>query len=192
MKHSAKLVLASKSPRRKELLKAAGFDFVVKTIDFDESFPEEMEVDKVAEFLAVEKNKAHRHAFENEVILTADTVVIFSNKILGKPRDQEEARQTLKLLSGKVHRVMSGVCISSPEKIVSFASTTDVKFRDLEAKEIDHYIASGAASDKAGSYGIQDWIGLIGVEWIKGSYYNVVGLPVDEVYRELRASFPIA
>ena len=189
MKHFNKLILASKSPRRKQLLTDAGFKFEVKTIDFDEVFPNGLNVEKVAEFLAVEKNKAHRLALNRGTIITADTVVIFSDQILGKPKNEREAAQVLKLLSGKIHQVVTGVCISDENKQVSFSNMTEVKFRDLTTGEITHYINQAPPLDKAGSYGIQDWIGLIGVEWIKGSFYNVVGLPVDEVYNKLKDQF---
>ncbi|MEQ9467867.1 MAG: Maf family nucleotide pyrophosphatase [Ekhidna sp.] len=189
MKHFSNLILASKSPRRKQLLQEAGFEFEVKTIDFDETFPENLASGKVAEYLAVEKNKAHRAAFGEGVIITADTVVIFSDKILGKPQDEEEARRVLKILSGKIHQVVTGVCISSAEKQVSFSNLTEVKFHELSDEEIAHYIQIAPPLDKAGSYGIQDWIGLIGVEWIRGSYFNVVGLPVDQVYKVLKDEF---
>ncbi|WP_420578498.1 Maf family protein [Ekhidna sp.] len=189
MKHFNNLILASKSPRRKQLLEEAGFEFEVKTVEFDEVFPEDMDATKVAEYLAIEKNKAHREALGSGTIITADTVVIFSGKILGKPADEKEAKHTLKLLSGKIHEVMSGVCISNEEKQVSFSSLTEVKFHDLSDDEIDHYVQTDSPMDKAGSYGIQEWIGLIGVEWIRGSYFNVVGLPVDQVYKVLKDEF---
>ena len=189
MKHFTNLILASGSPRRKQLLKDAGFKFKVRTTPFDEIIPEGLNVEKVAEYLAIEKNKAHREAFKKGIILTADTVVIFSEKILGKPNSKKEARQVLRLLAGKIHQVMSGVCISDEEKQVSFSSLTEVKFHDLTDAEIDHYIKQSPPMDKAGSYGIQEWVGMIGVEWIKGSYFNVVGLPVDQVYRVLQDQF---
>ena len=189
MKHFNNLILASKSPRRKQLLKDAGFVFEVKTIAFEEIFPESMDTSKVAEYLAIEKNKAHRAAFQSGTIITSDTVVIFNDSILGKPKDKEEAKEVLKLLSGKIHVVMSGVCISNEVKQVSFSNLTEVKFNELSESEIDHYIEVAPPLDKAGSYGIQDWIGLIGVEWIKGSFYNVVGLPVDQVYQTLNEEF---
>lgn len=189
MKHFNNLILASKSPRRKQLLEAAGFTFKVVTIDFDEVFPEDMHPAKVAEYLAIEKNKAHRKAIHEGTIITSDTVVIFNDQILGKPEDAEEAKSVLTLLSGKIHQVMSGVCISNERKQVSFSNTTEVKFRELSEEEIMHYLQEAPPLDKAGSYGIQDWIGLIGVEWIKGSYNNVVGLPVDEVYHRLKEEF---
>ena len=163
--------------------------FEVRTIDFEEVFPEDMEASKVAEYLAVKKNKAHREIFKSGTIITSDTVVIFNDRILGKPEDEDEATQVLKLLSGKIHRVMSGVCISNEEKQISFSNLTEVKFRNLDESEIGHYMKIAPPMDKAGSYGIQDWIGLIGVEWIKGSFYNVVGLPVDEVYKVLKEEF---
>ena len=189
MKRFTNLILASGSPRRKQLLEAVGFEFEVKTIEFDEVFPNDMDVDKVAEYLAIEKNKAHRKAFGEGTIITADTVVIFSGNILGKPKDEKEAKKVIKILSGKIHKVMSGVCISSSKKSISFASTTEVKFHNLTDDEIAYYVDNHRPLDKAGSYGIQDWVGLIGVEWIKGSYYNVVGLPVDQVYQVLREEF---
>lgn len=188
MKHFTNLILASKSPRRKQLLEDAGFEFEVKTIDFEETFPDGMDAMKVAEYLAVEKNKAHRDVLEGSII-TADTVVIFNDRILGKPKDEAEAKNVLTLLSGKIHQVMSGVCVSSADKQISFSNLTEVKFRELEEEEILHYMKIAPPLDKAGSYGIQDWIGLVGVEWIKGSYYNVVGLPVDELYDLLKKEF---
>ncbi|SNS69304.1 septum formation protein [Ekhidna lutea] len=190
MKHFNNLILASNSPRRKQLLEEIGLQFEVKTIPFEETFPEDLASDKVAEYLAIEKNKAHREAFgDDSTIITADTVVIFTDKILGKPKSKEEAKKILQILSGKIHQVMSGVCISKGEKQVSFSNLTEVMFRELTEGEIDYFIEAEPPLDKAGSYGIQDWIGKIGVEWIKGSFYNVVGLPVDQVYTVLKEDF---
>ncbi len=183
------LILASNSPRRKQLLTEAGFQFEVKTVSFEEVFPEDLASNKVAEYLAIEKNHAHRKAFQRETIITADTVVIFMDKILGKPKNTGEAKKVLELLSGKTHQVITGVCISTPEKEISFSNFTEVKFRSLTKEEIDFYVNTSLPLDKAGSYGIQDWIGLVGVEWIKGSFYNVVGLPVDQVYSVLKEEF---
>lgn len=185
------LILASKSPRRKQLLEEAGFKFEVKTIPFEEVFPKELSTDKVAEYLAIEKNKAHQLEFPDATIVTADTIVVFTDQVLGKPKDAKDAFKTLKILSGKIHQVFTGVCISNPEKQKSFSSLTDVKFKELSDEEINYYIKNFEPFDKAGSYGIQEWIGLIGVEWIKGSFVNVVGLPVDEVYRVLKEEFNI-
>lgn len=183
------LILASNSPRRKQLLEEAGFQFEVKTIAFDEVFPHELASDRVAEYLAIEKNKAHREVFKDGTIVTADTVVVFTDRVLGKPKDTKDAFKTLKILSGKIHQVYTGVCISDSEKQTSFTSCTEVKFNELTDDEINYYIEKYKPFDKAGSYGIQEWIGLIGVEWIKGSFVNVVGLPVDEVYRVLKQEY---
>lgn len=190
MKHFNNIILASNSPRRKQLLNELGLDFKVRTIKgLEELYPETLNTEKVAEYLAIEKNKPYREKFKNEIIITADTVVIFSDKILGKPKDSKEAKKTLQLLSGKIHSVMSAVCISDENKTVSFSSTTEVKFHELTNEEIDHYVSNWPPTDKAGSYGIQEWIGLVGVEWIKGSYFNVMGLPVDKVYKTLIEEF---
>ncbi|MEM0940115.1 MAG: Maf family nucleotide pyrophosphatase [Bacteroidota bacterium] len=190
MRLSNRLILASGSPRRKQLLQDAGFDFEVKTVPFEEVFPEDMASEKVAEFLAIGKNEAHRKALENElIILTADTVVVFNDQILGKPKDEREAINTLNLLSGEIHDVITGVCISLLELQHSFSCKTQVKFKSLSDKEIKLYVENYKPMDKAGSYAIQEWIGLIGIEWINGSYYNVVGLPVHEVYQLLKDKF---
>lgn len=191
MEHSNSFILASGSPRRKQLLQDAGFEFEVKTIPFEEDFPDTMDASQVAEFLAIGKNNAHRAVFSKEVIVTADTVVIYNEEILGKPQNGEEAVKTLKKLSGNTHKVVTGVCISSDKNQQSFSVTTEVKFKSLSETEIDHYVVKFNPMDKAGSYAIQEWIGLIGVEWIKGSFYNVVGLPVHEVYETLRKDFSI-
>ena len=189
MKHLNKLILASGSPRRKQLLESAGFQFEVRSVSIDEVFPDDLEVDKVAEYLAVAKNEANRKVADDEIILTADTVVVYGHQILGKPNDVQEAAEVIRLLSGQIHRVITGVCISSPQKSIAFSSTTQVKFKMLTSDEIDHYVSTFQPLDKAGSYAIQEWIGLIGVEWINGSFYNVVGLPVDRVYDELHKNF---
>lgn len=186
---SNKLILASGSPRRKQLLTELGLSFEVKTIPFEETFPDDLEGNKVAEYLAVGKNEAHRKHFSKEIILTADTVVLFNDRILGKPVSDSEAIKTLQLLSGKIHEVITGVCISSPEQQLSFSCTTKVKFAELSDQEISSYVSHFQPMDKAGSYAIQEWIGLIGIEWIEGSYYNVVGLPVSEVYKALKKHF---
>lgn len=186
MKPLPKIILASGSPRRKELLEQAGFHFEVFAMAVEETFPETLPSKEVAEYLAIEKNKAYRLALKDEIILTADTVVIIDEQILGKPKDEHEAFQMLQLLSGKTHQVISGVCISSISQQHSFSSVTEVKFKELSTEEINHYIGQYAPYDKAGGYAIQEWIGLIGIEWIKGSYYNVVGLPVDQVVEAMK------
>ena len=188
-KLSNELILGSASPRRKQLLRDAGFEFQVRVIPFDEVFPNEMNPEDVAAFLAKGKNERQRKSVSTQIVLTADTVVIHENKILGKPESPEEAIQTLKLLSSDTHLVVTGVCISDSQKSVSFSSKTEVKFRELTDEEIDFYVTNFHPKDKAGSYAIQEWIGLIGVEWIKGDYYNVVGLPIVKVYETLLKEF---
>ncbi|MBC6410649.1 MAG: septum formation protein Maf [Ekhidna sp.] len=189
MKLSNELILGSGSPRRKQLLQDAGFKFQVKTIPFDEVFPNELEPENVAEFLAIGKNREQRKNIADQIVLTADTVVIHKNKILGKPNSSKEAIQTIKSLSGDIHEVITGVCISTRQKLISFSSGTEVKLKKLSSEEIEFYVTNFQPMDKAGSYAIQEWIGLIGVEWIKGAYYNVVGLPIAEVYEILLKEF---
>lgn len=192
MKHSNKLILGSQSPRRKELLEKAGFTFDVLSIDFEEVFSDELAPVEVAEYLAIEKNKAYRNVCNDETVITADTVVIADNKILGKPKDGEEAMKMLQLLSGRTHLVASGVAISSPDQHQSFSNITEVKVKLLSTKEIAYYVDGYGPMDKAGAYGIQEWFGLTAVEWIKGSYFNVVGLPIHEVYEALTTNFGIS
>ncbi len=189
MKLSSDLILGSHSPRRKQLLQEAGFDFIVRTIPFDEAFPASLDAVKVASYLAEGKNKSQRVAANDEIVLTADTVVIHNNEILGKPINSEEAERTIRRLSGQSHLVITGVCISNAHKTITFSSTTEVKFNTLTLDEISFYVNQYQPLDKAGSYAIQEWIGLIGIEWIKGSYYNVVGLPISHVYNVLMNEF---
>lgn len=189
MKLSNKLILGSGSPRRKQLLEEAGFQFEVRTIDYDESFSASMKTSEVAEFLARNKNMEQRKTLTNEIVLTADTVVVHEGKILGKPVSNAEAISTISSLSGQVHQVVTGVCISDATKSISFSATTEVKFKELTSSEIEFYVHGFQPMDKAGSYAIQEWIGLVGVQWIKGSFYNVVGLPISEVYHTLKENF---
>ncbi len=186
---SNKLILGSQSPRRKELLEKAGFEFEVRSMDFEETYPDEMSVLEVAEYLSVEKNKALRTILENQIIITADTVVISNGRILEKPTDENDAITMLSGLSGQIHEVVTGVCISNGQKQRSISVTTEVKVKPLSIKEINYYITNYKPFDKAGAYGIQEWFGLIAIEWINGSYYNVVGLPVDQVYTILTEEF---
>lgn len=192
MKHSNKLILGSQSPRRKQLLKQVGFTFDVISADFEEIFPEEMPVKDVAEFLATEKNRVCREICQDETILTSDTVVIVDNKILGKPMDKKHATEMLQSLSRKSHLVVSGVTISNNSKRISFSNTTEVKVKDLSVQEITHYVDKFQPMDKAGAYGIQEWFGLAAIDWIKGSYFNVVGLPIHKVYGVLTSDFGIS
>lgn len=191
METTPTFILASKSPRRKQLLEEAGYSFEVKTIDFEEVVNSQFSPIRIAKQLAIDKNKAHREAFSDEVILTADTIVVFNDIVIGKPSNLGEAKKTLKLLSGKIHQVVTGICISSVDKTISNSIVTDVKFREISEKEISHYLNIQPPLDKAGSYGIQDWLGLVAIEWVKGCYRNVIGLPVSNVYEAFAQNFNI-
>ena len=186
-----RLVLASNSPRRKELLRGLGIDFEVRLIrDIDESFPATLPVSDVAVHISKAKATAYLDTMaENEVVLTADTVVVCDGQILGKPQDAEDARCMLGLLSGKSHEVITGVTLSTLQWQRSFAVTTMVWFKELTADEIGFYVDSYRPFDKAGAYGIQEWIGYVGVQRIEGSYFNVMGLPVQRIYEELKGYF---
>ncbi|WP_421895591.1 Maf family protein [Marinoscillum sp.] len=183
------LILASNSPRRRELLKQAGFTFDVFVRDFDESFPEEMPAEQVAEFLAVKKNKNYRELLDEQVVITADTTVVLGRQVLNKPTDHSEAFRMLKSLSGNTHQVICGVCISSPSKQIAFTEITEVTFGQISDEEINFYIEEYQPFDKAGAYGIQEWIGQAKVVSIKGSYFNVMGLPTHKVYEVLKSEF---
>lgn len=178
------IILVSGSPRRRNLLKALGLKFKTDAVDVDESIPVCMPVNEAALFLAEKKAKAYQIK-HNQLVITADTIVCMSGEVLGKPAEQKEAQQMLRKLSGNVHDVITGVCIKSSEKQRVFSSTTEVHFKTLSEKEISHYIDVYKPYDKAGSYGIQEWIGYIGIDYIKGSFYNVMGLPVQRLYEEL-------
>lgn len=180
------IILASNSPRRKELLAGLGVPFNVLVLkDIDESYPEDLPVEDIAEYIAVKKASAYDVTTGNTV-LTADTVVVCEGEVMGKPTDGDDARRMLRKLSGKTHQVYTGVCLSSVEKRTHFSVCTDVTFKELRDEEIDHYIREYKPFDKAGAYGIQEWIGYIGITGINGSYYNVMGLPVQRIYEELK------
>ncbi|MFY0606850.1 MAG: septum formation protein Maf [Cyclobacteriaceae bacterium] len=189
MNSTQPLILASNSPRRQELLKQAGFLFDVVVKDFDEDFPASLNAREVAEYLAVQKNRFYRLFLENEIIITADTTVICDEQVLNKPENVDQAKTMLRLLSNNSHQVVSGVCISSPDQEVHFSDTTEVRFAKLTDEEIDFYISRFKPYDKAGSYGIQEWIGLARIESIVGSYFTVMGLPTHRVYEELTQRF---
>ncbi|MDO8971962.1 MAG: Maf family protein [Saprospiraceae bacterium] len=181
------LILASKSPRRSQLLHEAGFDFTVQTFDVDESFPPDMPPEEVAPWLAQRKAEAARHLIHsNEIILAADSVVILDGKIYNKPADYAEAFSMIRALSGKQHTVVTGVFLLSEEKEQVLAGVTKVWFSTLSDEEIDYYIQTCAPFDKAGSYGAQDWIGHCKITRIEGTFQNVMGLPVDLVYAALQ------
>jgi septum formation protein len=180
------LILASKSPRRQQLLKEAGFSFEVRTLDTDESFPEELPNIEIARYLAEKKAAAFSGSIKDkELIITSDTTVVIDDIILNKPENKEHAIQMLQMLSGRSHAVITGVCLSTVNKSISFEEITEVYFKELTTEEIVHYVDHFKPYDKAGAYGIQEWIGLIGITRIEGSYFNVVGLPVQRLYQEI-------
>ena len=181
-----KLVLGSSSPRRKELLTTLGFEFSIRTKDTDESFPIHLNPSEIAEFVARKKADALiTEINQDEVLLCADTIVVLENEILGKPNDRQDAINMLSRLSGKFHEVVTGVSIFSSDQQHMFSVKTKVFFNLLTLQEITYYVDHFKPFDKAGSYGIQDWIGCMGIEKIEGSYTNVVGLPTKEVYEKL-------
>jgi len=179
------LILASTSPRRQYLMKEAGFNFTFEKPEVEESFPADLPIDQVAKYLAEKKAESFRLTMKNEIIITADTVVILKNKIINKPEDRAEAIAMLSALSANTHLVMTGVCILSKEKEESFDDTTAVTFQMLTQREIEYYVDTYKPYDKAGAYGAQDWIGMVAIEKIVGSYFNVMGLPIHKVYQHL-------
>ena len=183
-----KLILASKSPRRQELLRILGWDFEIKVKEVEEVYPSHLKKEKVALYLSELKAKAFQDELsENTVVITADTIVCIDDLILGKPNDIEDAKRMLRLLSGRKHEVITAVSLQSQTKQKSFYVLSDVYFKPLTEEEINYYLETWKPFDKAGSYGVQDWMGLVGMEKINGSYYNVMGLPVKELYEALLA-----
>ena len=182
------IILASNSPRRKELLAGLGLPFEVRVLqDIDESYPDDLPVSEVALYIAGKKADAYRTSLaDDELVITADTVVIVGDEILGKPVDEADAARMLGLISGRTHQVTTGVCMLTRETERRFAVTTDVTFKPLSDDEIRYYITHYKPFDKAGAYGIQEWIGYIGVTGLHGSYYNVMGLPVQRIYETLQ------
>ena len=181
------ILLASASFRRRDLLTQLGVQYsLVKPSQEEEVVPSDICVEDVSEYLACQKSNAYKELKGNDLLITADTTVIVDNKILGKPKDYSDAFQMLRLLSGKTHLVVTGVCLRSVDKVVSFSVKTEVTFSKLDDEEIRFYIENYKPFDKAGAYGIQEWIGKVAVEGINGSFYNVVGLPVQRLYRELK------
>ncbi len=183
-----KVVLASNSPRRKELLGGLGIGYEVKTMpDIDESYPDGLSMEEVPVYIARSKADAYRPLMQpDELIITADTIVWLDGVVMGKPKDEEEACDMLRRLSGQTHQVVTGVCLTTIDRQQSFATVTDVTFDRLTEEEITHYVSCYQPMDKAGAYGIQEWIGYVGVRSIKGSYFNVVGLPIQRLYQELK------
>ena len=183
------IVLASNSPRRKELLQRLGLDFKVRTLlGVDESYPEKLKGEEIARYISLQKAKAYRPTMaDNELLITADTIVCTTDgHVLGKPFAFEQAAEMLHMLSGKTHHVITGVTIVTKERTETFAVNSAVKFAELSDKEINYYIENYLPYDKAGAYGIQEWIGLVAVEELHGSFFNVMGLPVQRLYNVLK------
>lgn len=183
-----KIILASNSPRRRELLAGLDISFEVKVIPgIDESYPEDLPAVEVPQYISKAKANAYLGMIDNDtMVITADTVVVLDDEILGKPVDDDDARRILHKLSGKTHQVITGVCLTSLDKQRVFAVTTGVTFKQFTEQEIDYYVSHYHPLDKAGAYGIQEWIGHIGVTALNGSYFNVMGLPVQRIYMEMQ------
>ena len=185
-KSKYKIILGSGSTRRKELLGMTGINFSVMSIPVDESFPDSLQEIEVSEYIVKNKSNAFNELIkEHEIIITADTLVWFENKCLGKPKDKREAKQMLKLFAGKSHNVITSVGFLTMSNFKILTESTTVKYKDLTNSEIDYYVENVNPIDKAGSYGIQDWIGMIGVEYVNGSYTSVLGLPVPQTTNEI-------
>ena len=181
------VILASNSPRRKELLAGLGVQYEIRTLpDVDESYPDTLQGADIPLYIAREKADAYRSMLHaGELMITADTIVWLEGKVLGKPQDREDALHMLQAMSGKTHEVFTGVCLTTTQRQHTFSARTEVRFATLSEEEITYYVDHFHPMDKAGAYGVQEWIGYIGVEYISGSYYNIMGLPVQRLYREL-------
>lgn len=181
-------ILASKSPRRQELLTSLGINFEVLINDADESYPENLTREEIPVYLAEMKALHFANALkENDLLITADTIVWFNGEVLGKPANHEEAVQTLQKLSGNDHQVITGICLSNKHKQKSFFSVSNVRFKELSLSEIEYYVSEYKPFDKAGAYGIQEWIGYIGITHMEGSFYNIMGLPIQQLYTEIQS-----
>jgi septum formation protein len=186
LKPAFQIILASNSPRRKELMTMAGFDFVVKSKNVEENHPAETNIDDIPLHLAQKKARAFADEItDDNVVIGADTIVVLNGKIYEKPNDREHAIEMLSVLSGQTHEVITGVCILSKKKEVSFSEKTKVSFNTLTRAEIDYYVDNYKPYDKAGSYACQEWIGAVAIKRFEGDYFNVVGLPINRVYQEL-------
>ena len=183
-----KVVLASNSPRRKELLVGLDIPFEVRVLDgIDESYPAGLPTKEIAGYISKKKADAYQMTMAaDELVITADTIVVLAEEVMGKPKDVEEARRMLHALSGRTHQVITGVCLTTTERQVCFSVETDVTFKTLTDEEIDYYISHYRPFDNAGAYGIQEWIGHVGVTGMNGSYFNVMGLPVQRIYEALK------
>jgi len=180
------LILASNSPRRQELLSQMGFEFRIKTVHVDETYPENLPVIEIPIFLALKKAKTLAENCKDNILLSADTIVAMNDRILGKPSSEAEAKDMLTSLSGSIHSVYTGVCIYVDKSFHTLIDKSDVTFSNLSNNEIDYYLQHYTPLDKAGAYGIQEWIGLIGIKKVHGSYFNVVGLPTEKVYSKFK------
>lgn len=182
------IILASNSPRRKELMSGLGVDYVVRTLpDVDESYPADLAGAAIPEYISRKKADAYRSIMQpGELLITADTIVWLDGKVLGKPEGREGAVEMLRSLSGKSHQVFTGVCLTTTEWQKSFTAASDVEFDVLSEEEIRYYVDKYQPMDKAGAYGVQEWIGYIGVKSISGSFYNIMGLPIQKLYKELK------
>lgn len=181
-----KVILASQSPRRQELLKELGLDFSIAKIEVDESYPSELSREKITEFISAKKANSYTTLNENEILITADTLVWLENEILGKPKDYKDAFAMIQKMSGKTHEVFTSVTLKTLTKQITFSDTTSVTFTIISAEEIDYYLTNYQPYDKAGAYGIQDWLGYAKIKEINGCYYNVMGLPLAKLYEQLR------
>lgn len=184
---SRDIVLGSKSPRRREILQMAGITFRIHDIDYEEKIPDVVEDPyELPAYLAEQKALHATGLDENDILITADTLVFLKDKVIGKPHDRDDAFEKLQSLSGRMHEVITGVCILLGDEKVCFSDRSKVFFKELEAEELEYYIDNFPVMDKAGAYGVQDWMGLVGIERIEGSYFNVMGLPIHRVYHELK------
>jgi septum formation protein len=182
-----RVILASRSPRRRQLLNELGLRIEVVTRNWTENYPGHLKGEKIALYVATQKAKTFQSEVKgNEIVITADTIVWCNNKVLDKPSGRDDAKKILREISGNEHEVITGVCLLSSDKLTSFYSSTKVTFSELTDEEIDYYIDSCSPYDKAGAYGIQEWIGIAACSHIEGSYFNVMGLPVQQVYQELQ------
>lgn len=180
---STKIILASKSPRRKQLLEQMGFEVEVETIDVNEDYPKDIDINFVAEYLAIKKSENYTKKIDdNSILVTSDTIVIVDRIIFGKPKDEVQAKQYLNLLSSKTHKVITACCLKTNKKVKHFSVSSIVKFKSLTKEEIEYYVKNFKPYDKAGAYGIQEWIGTIGIESIEGDYYNIVGFPCNKFF----------
>lgn len=182
------IVLASNSPRRKELLQRMGVNFKVRTLfGIDESYPDSLRGEDIVCYISRNKAKAYQSSMApNELLITADTIVYVDGEVMGKPKNAEQAKEMLHKLSGKTHQVITGVTIVTAKRTENFGVTSQVKFTNITDEEINFYVDNYLPFDKAGAYGIQEWIGIVAIEEIKGSYFNVVGLPVQRLYQKLK------